>query len=33
MSGDEVRVYEVAEDGSLIVVEHPSNALEYGTGA
>ncbi len=33
MSGQEVRVYDVAEDGSLVSVENAVNELEFGTGA
>jgi len=34
VSGDEVRIYEVAEDGSLIVVDQTNHAdVEFGTGA
>ncbi|WP_067621566.1 hypothetical protein [Alicyclobacillus acidiphilus] len=34
VSGEQVRVYEVAEDGSLVVIDHHHpNELEFGTGA
>lgn len=33
VSAREVRVYDVAEDGSLVVTENLPNEMEYGTGA
>ncbi|WAH38503.1 hypothetical protein [Alicyclobacillus dauci] len=33
VSGEEVRVYDVAEDGSLVVMDSVDNEMEYGTGA
>lgn len=34
VSGEEVRVYEVAEDGSLVVIENmETGEMEFGTGA
>jgi len=32
VSGDDVRVYEVAEDGSLVAVDEYANPLELETG-
>jgi hypothetical protein len=33
ISGDEIRVYEVAEDGSLVAVEHHPAELHCGSNA
>ncbi|GMA59970.1 hypothetical protein NZD89_10390 [Alicyclobacillus fastidiosus] len=33
VAGEEVRVYDVAEDGSLVVIENFTDEIEYGTGA
>ncbi len=33
VSGEEVRVYDVAEDGSLVSVDNISSEFEFGTGA
>ncbi|MCL6548266.1 MAG: hypothetical protein K6T30_05085 [Alicyclobacillus sp.] len=33
VAGEEVRVYEVAEDGSLVAVEPSSGELQLGTEA
>ncbi|MCL6515958.1 MULTISPECIES: hypothetical protein [Alicyclobacillus] len=32
VSGDDIKVYEVAEDGSLVAVEYSPDSLELGTG-
>jgi hypothetical protein len=33
ISGDEIRVYEVAEDGSLVAVDHLPGEVHYGSNA
>lgn len=33
VAGEEVRVYDVAEDGSLVSVESFPSEFEFGTGA
>lgn len=33
VSGEEVRVYDVAEDGSLVITDAMTDEMEYGTGA
>jgi hypothetical protein len=33
VSGQEVHIYDVAEDGSLVSVERTASELEFGTGA
>jgi hypothetical protein len=32
VAGDDVRVFEVAEDGSLVAIEQAPDSLEMGTG-